>query len=46
MADKNAIEKIIFQDDLPIIVISRMLHKTEIKGCMVFRDGGRIGSSL
>ena len=36
MADKNAIEKILSQDDLPIIVISQMLHKTEIKGHHVF----------
>ena len=38
MADKNAIEKILSQDDLPIIVISQMLHKTEIKGHHVYKD--------
>ena len=38
MAGKNAIEKIISQDDLPIIVISQMLHKTEIKGHHVYKD--------
>ena len=38
MADKNAIEKMISQDDLPIILISQMLHKTEIKGHHVFKD--------
>ena len=38
MVDKNTIEKVISQDDLPIILISQMFHKTEIKGHHVYED--------